>query len=61
MYFIFILYSYYKQCHWTIPLFVIGIVIHAVSIYYNKSFSNIVCISNIFCEKTDYNIVEPTI
>ena len=59
--FIFILYAYYKKCYWTIPLFIIGIAIHVVSLYYNKSFSNIVCISDIFCGTEDCNSTEAEI
>lgn len=43
--FIFIIYAYLKKCYWVIPLFIIGILIHIISIYYNKSFSDIVCIN----------------
>jgi hypothetical protein len=45
LYFVFIIYAYNKKCNWVIPLFIIGIIIHAISIYYNKSFSGIVCIT----------------
>jgi len=44
---IFIIYAYYKKCYWVIPFFIIGILIHVISIYYNKSFSDIVCIITI--------------
>ena len=41
---IFIIYSYYVKCYWVIPLFTIGIIIHVISIYTKKSFTDIVCI-----------------
>lgn len=46
IYSIFMLYAYFKKCYWVIPLFIIGIFIHSLSIYYNKAFSDIVCITN---------------
>jgi len=42
---VFMIYSFYKKCYWVIPLFIVGIIIHIISIYYNKSFSNIVCMN----------------
>jgi hypothetical protein len=44
--FIFIIYAYLKKCYWIIPFFIIGILIHVISIYYNKSFTDIVCITH---------------
>ena len=43
----FLIYAYYKKCYWIIPFFIIGILIHIISIYYKKSFTNIVCINDI--------------
>ena len=40
----FVFYSYLKKCYWVIPFFIIGILIHLISIYYNKPFTDIVCI-----------------
>jgi len=42
---IFILYASYKKCYWVIPIFTISILIHIISIYYHKSFSELVCIN----------------
>ena len=41
------IYAYYTKCYWVIPIFIIGIIIHIVSLYYNKSFTDIVCIVNV--------------
>jgi len=43
---VFIIYAYHKKCYWVIPFFVIGVMIHCISYYYNKSFSAIVCIND---------------
>lgn len=42
----FIIYAYLKKCYWVIPLFILGIYFHAASLYYNKSFSAVVCLNN---------------
>ena len=44
---IFVIYSYYVKCYWVIPLFIIGILIHVLSIYTKKSFADIVCLKYI--------------
>jgi hypothetical protein len=44
---VFLIYAYYKKCYWIMPFFIIGILIHVISIYYKKSFTNIVCINDI--------------
>ena len=46
IYSVFMVYAYFKKCYWIIPLFIIGIFIHSLSVYYNKAFSGIVCITN---------------
>jgi len=44
---IFVTYSYYVKCYWVIPLFIIGTLIHVISIYTKKSFTDIVCLKHI--------------
>lgn len=41
---VFMIYAYYKKCYWIIPVFLIGISIHSISHYYNKSLYSNVCI-----------------
>jgi hypothetical protein len=48
MYITFLWYSYHKKCYWIIPVFLMALSFHMISIIYNKSFSQITCIKNIY-------------
>lgn len=41
---VFVLYAYYKECYWILPIFTYAICIHISSLYYNKAFTDVVCI-----------------
>jgi hypothetical protein len=47
MYIIFLWYSYHKKCYWIIPIFVIALSLHTISIISNKSFSSVTCLKEI--------------
>lgn len=40
-----IFYSYSVKCNWVIYIFIIGILIHIISLFQKKSFTNVVCVN----------------
>jgi hypothetical protein len=51
MYITFLWYSYHKKCYWMIPVFMVALSFHVLSIIYNKSFSNVTCARELFRKK----------